>query len=232
MTTVRAPHSQKVKFLAPPSEDPEIVPNVFLGYGGFNKFEKSLEIKVWGEAVKERQVDVSGPSFLFDQASWAPLEEQAFTNLLVTKPFVRVEYASAIESHLREAFGQKDTLKDLNSKVEEIRRMLEAVLNKLNAFEPHGTGVFVPIETFALRRYEVLRPFTVVLIPSDEGFEACFYDANISSYGDTESEAIEGLKEILLDTFDRLNELKDDELGPGPKKQKEILNVLIRRVPH
>jgi hypothetical protein len=225
MTVLRSVHPKKEKLVIQSIEEQDVASDIF------NSFEVGHQNMVWGGVARERQSGVKSPSVFFGSASWAPLEEGIFSQLLISKPIVGTEYASAIESRLREAFGHTDSLKELSSKVEEIRRLLETVLSKLSSIETHSPGVFVPIDNFASRPYEVVRPFTVVLAASDEGFEACFYDANISSYGDTENEAIENLREVLLDSFDRLNELKDSELGPGPKRQKEILNALIRRVP-
>ena len=91
--------------------------------------------------------------------------------------------------------------------------------------------IWVPVESFAPEPYEVLRRFTAVVTPLEEGFEAGFYDANIHASGDTEQEAVENLKSLLLDYFDRLNDLDDSELGPEPKRQKRILNVHIVKSP-
>jgi len=88
--------------------------------------------------------------------------------------------------------------------------------------------IWVPVESFAPEPYEVLRRFTAVVTPLEEGFEAGFYDANIHASGDTEQEAVENLKSLLLDYFDRLNELDDSVLGPEPSRQKRILNIHIR----
>jgi len=200
-------------------------------YGMQGKLAGSYATEDWGETTMGGSLEVSDPTFFYDRASWVSLEDQAFTQLVIAKPVEQIEYAKTIESQLREVLGQRDELHQPNSKVDEIERKLELVLEKLRAFEPLTACLTIPIENFISKPYQVVRPFTAVLIPSEGGFEASFYDANLSTYGDTESEAIENLKELLLDTLERLNELNDDDLGPGPKKQKEILTSLIARVP-
>ena len=69
------------------------------------------------------------------------------------------------------------------------------------------------------------------MITSSGGeFEAGLYDASIFASGDTEEDAVANLKDTLIDTYERLNELGDDKLGPCPLEQKQILNNLIRKV--
>lgn len=92
-------------------------------------------------------------------------------------------------------------------------------------------SIWIPIESFAPEPYEVLRPFTAVITPLEEGFEAGFFDANIYASGDTEEEALTNLKSILLDMYDRLAQLDESQLGPGPAKQKQMLTLHIRKRP-
>jgi hypothetical protein len=47
--------------------------------------------------------------------------------------------------------------------------------------------------------------------------------------GSNEMDSINNLKLELLDLFDDLNEMEDEELGETPKGWKKTLNLLIRK---
>ena len=57
---------------------------------------------------------------------------------------------------------------------------------------------------------------------------ASFYDANLSTSGDTVEEAYDNLKNIIISYFNILNRHKENELGPGPLMQKKVLNHFMR----
>jgi predicted RNase H-like HicB family nuclease len=89
--------------------------------------------------------------------------------------------------------------------------------------------VVIPISTFAPEGYETIAPIHVVIRRDDEGFVASFVEANINASGDTQSEAISMLKDMILGTYDRIIEKNDDQLGPVPRRQKKLLEKLIRK---
>jgi predicted RNase H-like HicB family nuclease len=88
----------------------------------------------------------------------------------------------------------------------------------------------VPVTTFAPEPFEVIRPFSVVIQPSGEDFVATFFDANINATGETQEDAFAALKDVLLATLRMLVQLPDDQLGPGPRRQKAVLATVIREV--
>ena len=49
--------------------------------------------------------------------------------------------------------------------------------------------------------------------PVDDEFVATFYDANINASGDTREDAVENLKDVLVNTFRRYSELGENQLG-------------------
>jgi len=92
--------------------------------------------------------------------------------------------------------------------------------------------VVVPITTFAPEPYELVRDIPVVVTPCGDCFTASFMDANIGASGDTQQEAFDNLRELLLDLYDSLANTPDEELGPGPWRQKCVLaQFVIRTVP-
>lgn len=84
------------------------------------------------------------------------------------------------------------------------------------------------IQTFEPEPYELLQPITVAIAEDEDGYMATFYDANISTTGDTEQEAFENLKNLILDIFDSLARERPERLGPEPKRQLAVLRSFLR----
>lgn len=94
---------------------------------------------------------------------------------------------------------------------------------------PVSRSLAIPISTFAPEPYELSNPIQILIQYSNETFTASFLDANVNASGDTEAEALEEIKYSILNMFDRLVGLDDSKLGPGPRKQKNVLQSLIKR---
>jgi hypothetical protein len=75
---------------------------------------------------------------------------------------------------------------------------------------------------------DLVSPISVVIEESDGSFIATFLEASLAASGDTEAEAIEGLKDRIITTFERLKSKHDNQLGPVPLRQKQILTSLIQ----
>ena len=138
--------------------------------------------------------------------------------------------ATSVEEQLRAVFGHTKTLDELCERVAGLESKVEQVLKRLGELGALRRSFLAPIETLEPEPYEILRPFTVVVMEAEGEFEAAIFDLGIFASGDTEEEPIANLKETLLDTFDRLNELPDTRLGKGPFRQKSLLNKWIRKV--
>jgi hypothetical protein len=64
----------------------------------------------------------------------------------------------------------------------------------------------------------------------EEDFIACFYDADVYGYGDSIPEALDDLKERLINQLEfLLEEEKRVILGPAPQKQLEVLRHHIKK---
>ena len=86
-------------------------------------------------------------------------------------------------------------------------------------------SVHVPVQTFAPEPYDLLKPLSVVVRADEDEFSACFPDANLTAFGDNEFEAVEQLKAMILDTFDKFSSGR--KLGPGPTKQLAVLREFV-----
>ena len=91
--------------------------------------------------------------------------------------------------------------------------------------------VAVPISTFAPRPFEPRRPINAVLAPRPGGHTASFLDASLATSGDTEAEALDNLKDLLLMAFEDFESADDATLGPAMLKQKSVLFDVIARKP-
>lgn len=84
------------------------------------------------------------------------------------------------------------------------------------------------IQSFAPEPYELTTPIAVMIEGSTGECVATFHDANISASGETEQEAFENLKSLLLDVFDSLDAEDPDKLGPEPARQLAVLRSFVR----
>jgi hypothetical protein len=109
-------------------------------------------------------------------------------------------------------------------RVIEIEERLLAVLENVDA----GRSDVVQIDTMGPGLLKLICPFTVVVRQADEEFVAEFVDANLTAYGDTKTEAVWNLKDVVADTFGMLTKLGGDKLGPGPKRQLQVLQQFIK----
>jgi hypothetical protein len=142
---------------------------------------------------------------------------------------IAVQQSRSVEDQLRAAFESPQKLNQLCEAVERLETKIDQLVRKLDEAGSRTESILVPIETLAPEPYDLLRPLIAVITPSGEGFEASVFDASIFASGETEEDAVASLKDTLIDTYERLNELGDDQLGPGPLRQKRVLNRLIRK---
>ena len=89
--------------------------------------------------------------------------------------------------------------------------------------------IIVPISTLAPEPLEIIGPIHAVIQATEHEYLAVFLEANLGASGETRSEALDGLKDQIISTFERLSAKSDDRLGPGPLRQKRVLESLIRR---
>ena len=87
------------------------------------------------------------------------------------------------------------------------------------------------ITDFSGEPYRVLRAIPVTVRGLDiEGVEAAFVEGNIAWVADDRVDAVNGLKAEILNTIEDFESNKD-RLGPGPKRQLDILLTYLERMP-
>jgi hypothetical protein len=129
------------------------------------------------------------------------------------------------EGAFRSAMGlvaakQRDAirLQKLEERVEELAKQIK-----------NCGAIHVSITSLAPEPYELLKPIQVVVQPNDAEFIASFFDANVNASGDTETDAVANLKEIMLSVFAYLIGQPEGRLGIGPRRQVAVLREFIRR---
>ena len=84
------------------------------------------------------------------------------------------------------------------------------------------------ISTFAPEPYEVLRPIPVLIRPEGDELVASFVEADVHASGETQQEAFENLKSLVLDVFDSMRSHPAERLGPEPARRLTVLRDFIR----
>jgi hypothetical protein len=112
--------------------------------------------------------------------------------------------------------------------IEIIREEISSVSSRLTRLEQEAPLV-VPIQSLAPEPYEIVKPIQAVVHFVEGEYIASFFDANLSTGGDTQTEAVHNLKALIVGTFEILAGIKDSELGPGPLQDKKTLEEFVRR---
>lgn len=119
-------------------------------------------------------------------------------------------------------------LVDLQQKALATASALVSGLKELGA--ARVASVIVPITTLGpIAPYELARDLPIVVQPTESGFTATFFDANVSMSGDTQEEAVDNLKALLIDLFEDLDSEVPERLGPEPARQLGALKSVMRK---
>jgi predicted RNase H-like HicB family nuclease len=116
-----------------------------------------------------------------------------------------------------------------------LRRLEEQVAElseRLDRLEADGvtasSRAIVEIQTFAPEPYVLAAPIKIAIEGKAPGsFTASFFDANISTTGDTAQEAFENLESLILDMFDSLAGEAPENLGTEPLRQLATLREFV-----
>ena len=112
---------------------------------------------------------------------------------------------------------------------EQISSLRSELLELKGSLELRPAALRVPIQSLDPEPFDVLAPMEAVIRPGDDGgFLATFFDANVNASGETEAEAFENLKDMLVATLEELSALGSEQLGPEPARQLAVLRRFIR----
>lgn len=88
-------------------------------------------------------------------------------------------------------------------------------------------SVIVPIQALEPATLTVTQPIFSVVQEEDGMFVASFFDANINASGESQLDAVEMLKDMIVSTF-RLLIKREAVLGEGPQQQLAVLRQFVR----
>jgi hypothetical protein len=116
------------------------------------------------------------------------------------------------------------------ARLEERVMILEQALPAtLAAVMTESQPVCTTISSLGVPGYRVLRPIPVTIRQDGGEFIATFFDANISTGGDTHQEAVANLQSLMADLYDELATTPLAELGPCLQRQKHVLTEFVCR---
>jgi len=149
---------------------------------------------------------------------------------IVSEPPVYVhtgQHSEGWATALREAAKNLRDMLQIHRRLGRLEAEVATLKNDLIRYRDSQSEV-IPITTLAPESVAVLRDIPVVVRPTEDGFLATLFDANIGMTGDTQEEAVENLKALLVDVFEQL-EREENQLGPGPQRQLATLRSFIKR---
>ena len=101
---------------------------------------------------------------------------------------------------------------------------VRAVETRVQELEKHRT---VTVHSLAPEPYRLRRPLICDVHFADPEFVASFADAGIHMSGDTVFEAVGNAKAFLVDVWESLQSMPEDQLGPLPRQQLAVLSEFI-----
>ncbi|MGD0898554.1 MAG: hypothetical protein ABR915_12005 [Thermoguttaceae bacterium] len=110
------------------------------------------------------------------------------------------------------------------------------LMRRLEKLESLPQALTVPINTFAPKPFEAIKPIMVLVEPVlDDSGEPCeyvasFVDGAICSAGDTIEEAVAMVKDRMTTQYTLLTRLPPDRLGKRPRQQLDALQAVMRRI--
>jgi hypothetical protein len=85
------------------------------------------------------------------------------------------------------------------------------------------------VQSLGVEGLRVVQSIPVTVRPDGNEFVASFFDANISTAGETPQEAIDNLQSLIADVYELHEAARDDGLGPKMKKQRAVLREFVCR---
>jgi dCTP deaminase len=134
---------------------------------------------------------------------------------------------ATMRDHIREIARISPEFVQMRETMETLPRLLRQTIGEPTA--PIAPPVTVHVDTFGLEAYEAMRPIPVVIIAGESQYVASFFAANIHASGDTDQEALDNLRSLILDTFETLEELPDASLSEEVRRQRTTIFEHVRR---
>lgn len=160
-----------------------------------------------------------------------PWEKDCSTILSKTKSSISIDIFDDYNraNGLLGEFSKKYTAEITNQLRFEVLESEISALKKQVVDLQTSRATMLIINTIIDDEVECTRPFAVSLTSSDSECTVTFSDANLSSSGISEAEAVERLKELIVDTFLLLDSLDESVFGPGPLLEYKSLSMILKK---
>lgn len=109
----------------------------------------------------------------------------------------------------------------LQAKLQDLTARIEQLTS------PRPASTIVPVQSLDDEDLGLTKVPYVVVEEQDDTFIATFFDAHISSSGETPYEAVDHVKDMIVATFKRLQKTPAERLGPLPTRQIAVLRDFI-----
>lgn len=160
--------------------------------------------------------------------SWC--RESECDNIIEEKPRSITSTWGIEEEHLMQSLCEVLTTKWQElARIEVVEAEIHLLKERCELLE-QSSPILVPIQSLITESYEIIKPFNAVVKMQGDEYIASFFDANLSASGDTQTEAVYNLKDIIVGAFEILTEIDQDKLGPVPAQQKKIIEMFIRKI--
>ena len=97
----------------------------------------------------------------------------------------------------------------------------------LSSIMVENQSVCTTIASLGIPGYELRKMIPVTIRPDGNEFIATFFDANISTGGDTQQEAVANLQSLIADFYDELATTPLEKLGPSLQRRKHVLMEFV-----
>jgi len=125
---------------------------------------------------------------------------------------------------LPQAMVHEHRIGRLEERIMILERALPATLA---AIITDSQSVCAAISSLGIPGYRVLKPIPVTIRKDGDEFIASFFDANISTGGDNQQEAVANLQSLIADFYDELAAKPLEKLGPSLQRQKRVLAEFV-----
>lgn len=85
----------------------------------------------------------------------------------------------------------------------------------------------IPLNDLGTTKYIVKKPFLLLVSQDDGEYKIEFSELELYSFAEDKDEAVDELKEDIIDLCDTILSMNDSQLATNPKKWKKILNEYI-----
>lgn len=156
-------------------------------------------------------------------------EYQGRTELGQDELDILLAYRGPTLAEIYRGFGELKTnlrnAADWTGQTGEVLKLLKELSSAIGG-QQKGPAMTLQINSLQPEPFKLLQPIPVLIQPQGPEWVASFYDANLHASGETEQEAFDNLRSVILDVFESLGQDKA-ELGPGPAKQIAVLRTFI-----